>query len=168
MDLANQTELAHNFPIQNRSIFEMDAESFMNEIVDTTIKDFENHPRSRRHAFLACVATFHTIDYIVQSKSSGNRRKSFGKESPEFLLIDRVAHAFKHAKTGSAQSVSPLKVDDVIERPPAVYDTAVRGLSRWDDSVGGTTIRDDHERDILIAVRRAADFLRGQISSSDP
>jgi len=33
----------------------MDAKQYADEIVDPTIEEFENDPRSQRRAFLACV-----------------------------------------------------------------------------------------------------------------
>jgi hypothetical protein len=58
-----------------------EAESYMNEFVDPTISDFERHPTSRRHAFLACLVTFHCIDYLEHPKKSANVRNQFRKES---------------------------------------------------------------------------------------
>ena len=71
----------------------------------------------------------------------------------------------KHVQTGHPQSAhrQPLKVEDVIERPPAIWDKAVWDLSRWGDAVGGVTIKNDHERDLLEIVKRAAEFLRASI-----
>jgi hypothetical protein len=40
-----------------------DLERYLKDIVEPTIKDFKDNPASVRHAFLACVATFHAIDY---------------------------------------------------------------------------------------------------------
>jgi hypothetical protein len=80
-------------------------------------------------------------------------------------MVDRIAHALKHVQTGHPQSAhhQPLKVEDVIERPPAIWDNAVWDLSRWGDAVGGVTIKNDHERDLLEIVKLAAEFLRASI-----
>ena len=43
-----------------------DLEWYLGEIVDPTLKDFEDNPSSRRHAFLACVVAFcHAVDYLA-------------------------------------------------------------------------------------------------------
>jgi hypothetical protein len=76
------------------------AESYMREIVDPTIADFRDHPASRRHAFLACVVTFHCIDYITHPKKPQNLRHQFRKESLDFATVDRVAHACKACEIG--------------------------------------------------------------------
>jgi hypothetical protein len=121
----------------------MDANRYMTEIVEPTISDFEANPTSVRHAFLACVVTFHSIDYLTYPKKSGSRRKSFRKNSPEFATVDRIAHAFKHVHGGDDREAhfQPLKAADVIERPPASWGKAVSGLTRWGDAIGGVTIK---------------------------
>ena len=44
---------------------------YMREIVAPTIEDLAATPSSRRHAFIACVVTFHALDYLA-----GTRRKA--------------------------------------------------------------------------------------------
>ncbi|MGY3618404.1 hypothetical protein [Bradyrhizobium sp. USDA 10063] len=136
-----------------------DAEAYMREIVDPTIADFHAHPTSRRHAFLACVATYHCIDYI--KRPPGNLRKQFRDECPDFGTVDRVAHAFKHTVTDGQK---PLKVTSVFERPPAGAGVAQCGLSRVGDSIGGVEVWNESESDLIGAVTKAAEFLRGEIS----
>ena len=140
----------------------MDAQQYMDEIVDPTITEFETNPASRRHAFLACAVTFHTIDYLVHPKSSGNCRKSFREESADFALVDRVAHAFKHVQSMSPNQ-TPLKVENVLKRPPAVCGEMVAGLSRCGDASGGVTLSGNLDLDLLPVVKSAAEFLRGKI-----
>jgi hypothetical protein len=68
-------------------------------IVEPTVEEFKRNPFSLRHAFLACVAAYHAIDRVTYPKSAGNLRKAWGKESMEFLIVDHVAHDFKHVKS---------------------------------------------------------------------
>jgi hypothetical protein len=42
-----------------------DLKRYLEEIVEPTVKDFEEHPTSVRHTFLACVAVFHGVDYVA-------------------------------------------------------------------------------------------------------
>ena len=137
-----------------------DARSYIDEIVGPTIKDFEQNPTSRRHAFLACVAVFHTIDYIAYPKSSANQRKKFGSESTDFKLVDHVAHAFKHVQNGKPQGTTNT---DIISRPPAFWNQMMWDLSRWDDPTGGVTLNTDRDVDLLDAVKRASSFLHNKI-----
>jgi hypothetical protein len=66
------------------------------DIVEPTFEDFKRNPRSVRHAFLACVAAYHSIDRASHPKIPGNLRKKWRSESLEFLIVDMVAHKFKH------------------------------------------------------------------------
>jgi len=134
----------------------MDANRFITEIVEPTISDFEANPASVRHAFLACVATFHSIDYLTHPKKPAGRRS-------QWWIALRIA--FKHVQSGHDKSahLQPLKAGDVIERPPAKWGKAVWDLSRWDDAIGGVTIKNEHGRDLLEIVKRAAEFVRASI-----
>jgi hypothetical protein len=75
----------------------MDARQYADIVVDPTIAEFESDPRSVRRAFLACVVTFHMIDYITRPTEPSARRKEFGRASPAFATIDRRS-SFTHAE----------------------------------------------------------------------
>jgi len=141
-----------------------DLEQFLDEVVEPTIADFEANPTSRRHAFLACVATFHGVDYLAHPKKPQSLRQKFNEESAEFALVDRVAHAFKHVVSGHEASPHrpPLNAADVIPRPPAFWGTMVWDLSRWDDAVGGVTLDRERDIDLLVALKQTVAFLRAQ------
>jgi hypothetical protein len=77
---------------------------YLDEIVEPTIKDFEAQPTSVRHAFLACAAVFHGIDYLAyHRKRSSALRQRFKSQSPAFKIVDDVAHAFRHVTAGNRQ-----------------------------------------------------------------
>jgi hypothetical protein len=141
-----------------------DLVRYLKEIVTPTVADFEANPTSVRHAFLACVATFHAVDYLAYPRKSPGTRSRFRDQSTDFALVDRIAHAFKHVATGheNARGNPRLTFREVIPRPPAHWGTATWGLSRWGDNVGGVTL--DHERnvDLLTVVKEAVEFLRQQ------
>jgi hypothetical protein len=143
----------------------MDAKRFADEMVDPTIAEFEREPSSRRRAFLACVATFHLIDYIAHpARPKQGLLEAFRRECPAFAAVDRSAHTFKHVTTGHPQSpTQPLAAGQVIERPPAISGQAVWDLSCWDDAAGGVTIAGEHHRDLLADVKEAAAFLRSKL-----
>jgi hypothetical protein len=129
-----------------------DAQTYVEEIVLPTIREFEREPASRRRAFLACVALFHTVDYLAAEPSSlskGNLRKQFRTESADFVIVDRVAHAFKHMNTGDELSPDnkPLHVRAVFSRPPSFSGVMVAGLSYLGDKVGGVEIWNERGRD---------------------
>jgi hypothetical protein len=74
-------------------------ERYLALIVDPTVEEFRRNPFSLRHAYLACVAVYHAIDRVAYPKSTGNLRKVWGEECMEFLIVDHVAHDFKHVKS---------------------------------------------------------------------
>jgi hypothetical protein len=79
--------------------YEADVQAYIDEIVKPTIDDLERSPTSRRPTFLACVALFHTVDYLASRPGSPNKenlRNQFRQENQDFAVVDRVAHAFKH------------------------------------------------------------------------
>jgi hypothetical protein len=137
----------------------VEAEKYLAEIVEPTILDFEQNPTSLRHAFLASVATFHTIDYI------GGSRQIFRNESSHFKNIDRVAHAYKHVQVGKPDDpkTQPLNVDEVIRRSPASIGEFTIGISRIGDPVGGVTLHQDANVDLLESLKEAVNFLRAKL-----
>jgi hypothetical protein len=82
-------------------------EQYLDLIVEPTFKDFERNPSSVRHAFLACVATFHAVDRAAYPSPPGNLRKTWRDESMEFIIVDMVAHHFKHVISGDEKAPTP-------------------------------------------------------------
>jgi hypothetical protein len=138
----------------------MEIKRYFEQIVDPTIADFEANPTSVRHAFLAAVAVFHTIDYL----GTGRFRKKF-REHADFASVDRIAHAFKHVQTGhpADPNLQPLSSEGVIMRPPAAWDSGAWDLSSWDDTTGGVTLDSERAVDMLSAIKGAAQFVRQQV-----
>jgi len=139
------------------------AKEYLDEIVEPTIKDFENNPTSIRHAFLASLAVFHTVDYLAYPKKARSLRERYCKASADFAVVDDVAHAFKHVSVGP-QDNPDLKAGQVISRPAAVWGKAVWGLSMWDDAVGGVTLDCQCGIDLLNTMRSAVNFLRSEVA----
>jgi hypothetical protein len=139
-----------------------DLVRYLDEIVDPTVAEFEAAPTSRRKAFLTCVAIFHAVDYLSHPRKPGNLRKNWRNQSHDFAQIDDVAHAFKHVRSDGR---NPLNASKVISRPPAACGTLAAGLSRIGDAVGGVTLEDAPEVDILDAIRGAVAFLRQQAAA---
>lgn len=138
----------------------IDMLRYLDEIAEPAIKDFEENPTSVRHAFLACVATFHAIDYLAYPRRRpATLRQQFGQRSPEFKIVDEVAHAFKHVVVGD-RAKPRLKAAEVISRPPGFLDEMMLDLSRLDDPYGGVTLDSNRELDLLDVVRGAVKFLR--------
>ena len=142
-----------------------DLEQYLVEIVDPTLRDFEANPVSRRHAFLACVAACHAVDYLAYPNDPRTLRQQFAGRSPEFKIVNDVGHAFKHVVQGRP-SEPRMKQSEVISRPPGNLGVAVFDLSRFDDIVGGVTLDSDRTIDLLQIVRTAVAFLWAQVNAA--
>ncbi|TLU70688.1 hypothetical protein [Lichenicoccus roseus] len=79
-----------------------DLTGYLDLIVEPTFLDFQRNP-DPRHAFLACVAVFHSIDRLPNHK---NLRKQWRDECIEFLVVDMFAHHLKHVKSSDERRVS--------------------------------------------------------------
>jgi hypothetical protein len=51
------------------------ADYYLDTIVEPTVAEYEHDRSSVRKAFLACVATFHTIDYLATASSAAAIRQ---------------------------------------------------------------------------------------------
>jgi hypothetical protein len=72
---------------------------YLELIVEPTFTDFQRNPGSVRHAFLACVATYHAIDRVTYPKKPGNLKKEWRRQSRDFLIVEMVAHRLKHVRS---------------------------------------------------------------------
>ncbi len=137
----------------------MTPDEYMREIVEPTIKDMAANRSSGRHAFIACVVTFHTVDYLAGKRRKAVLRAEYRRQSPAFAAIDRIAHAVKHKQSGNRRS--PLHVEDVRARPSTAVGERAFGTNAFVD-LGGATASNGRA-DVLGLVNAAADFLRNKI-----
>lgn len=138
-----------------------DLRRYLETIVEPTVKDFAERPASVRHAFLACVATYHAIDYVAHPRQARTLRQKWSIESEAFKRVDQVAHAFKHV---IATAHKPnLSAAAVISRPPAFVGVAQCGLSIPGDKTGAVTFQEDRTVNLLGTVHEAVAFLQTQV-----
>jgi hypothetical protein len=137
---------------------------YLEEIVEPTVKEFEENPTSVRRAFLACVAVFHAVDYLAYQKTSkANLRGKLRSQSPDFAIVDKVAHAFKHVVAGDPNNPN-LKANEVISRPGGL---STDGVSFFSVVKGGVVLSNDPNVVVLDTVKRAVDFLRKQAETNN-
>jgi hypothetical protein len=79
---------------------EMTPEEYIREIIGPTIKDLAQNPTSKRHALLACVVTYHMIDYLHGKRRKAVLRGEFRTQSAAFAAVDRIAHGRVGAQPG--------------------------------------------------------------------
>lgn len=95
----------------------MKLADYLELVVEPTFADFSHNPLSGRHAFLACVAAFHSIDHATHPRKPSNLRREWRQQSFEFMVIDMVAHHFKHVQCDAEKQPLPkdaIPISDAI------------------------------------------------------
>jgi hypothetical protein len=139
-----------------------DLARYLDEIVEPTINDFNRNPASIRHAFLACVATFHSVDYLAYNRTSRLRDagkakrlvQRFRKASEDFAVVEDVALAFKHV-VSSGRPEPRVRSENVVRQQGPFSSGFSAGFA-----VQRVTIVDRPDVSLLVAVKRALRFLR--------
>jgi hypothetical protein len=80
---------------------------YLEVIVDPTWDDFHSNRQSPRHAFLTCVAIYHSVDRVAEAegKDASHFRQIWRKESIEFMLVDVIAHHLKHVQSNDERNL---------------------------------------------------------------
>jgi hypothetical protein len=141
-----------------------DLRRYLETIVEPTVKDFAERPASVRHAFLACVATYHAVDYMAHPRKAQTLSKEWGRQSEAFSRVDEVAHALKHVI--STRRKPNLSAGAVTSRPPALAGVAQCGLSIAGDKTGAVTFQEDRTINLLGTVHEAVAFLQTQVEGT--
>ena len=84
-----------------------DLARYVELIVEPTFEDFRKNSTSVRRAFLTCVAIYHAVDRVSYPKKPGNLGKAWGRKSFNFLIVDMIAHHFKHVKSDYEKAPPP-------------------------------------------------------------
>ena len=146
----------------------MDAKTYLQQIIEPTIREYANERPSVRRAYIACVVTYHMIDHWADGERPEGLRAEIRSQCPSFLIVERVAHAFKHVKTGHPENiVKPLTDKDVITRPPATYGTGAWGLSRYGDDFGGVTLDGARHVDLLAELGLVQHYFQQRIAPQE-
>ncbi len=129
-----------------------DLLEYLELIVEPTFADYRTNPRSARHAFLACVAIYHAIDRMSYPKGPGNLKKKWRYLSLEFLIVDMVAHHFKHVRSSDERPISDgpgLPLSSLVFRKSGLN---TRGLDDYMDF-----------HNLYFVIRDAIKFVRQQV-----
>ena len=135
-----------------------DLTSYIDDIVEPTFEDFRRNPGSLRHAYLACIATYHAIDRAAYPKPPGNLRKAWGSESIHFKIVDMVAHKFKHV-IGDEEKRAP-HIKGSIPLASTVFGTGAFGDHALNARALGNGGIDFHN--LFYALKEAIDFVRSK------
>ena len=126
---------------------------YLQVIVDPTFDDFDCNRGSVRHAYLACVSIFHSVDRAAEE--SGKRpavvRQDWCRASLEFKLVDVIAHHFKHVQSSD-------------EKIPATRPGLPIGLALGFDEFGEAL----DLRNLYYVIRDAVRFVHQQAGTIHP
>ncbi len=117
----------------------MTPEEYFQDIVLPTMKEFRDEPRSRRRAYLACIALFHLKDYLNKVGEKGVEERLRDATGDAFDIVRSVCNGAKHVTVNSRHVVAFSAGGDV-ERPPAVAGLLECGLSELGDYEGGRSV----------------------------
>ena len=137
----------------------MNTQEYMTEIVLPTVLEFKANPRSRRHAYLASIVTFHLKDYLSKAGELNIEKSMRDICEDSFNVVRSVCNGAKHKEADSSHKI-PFTSGDDWDRPPAYCGEMVCGLSQLGDVTGGREMGDwdAKRRDIyfsLVAVLKA-------------
>jgi hypothetical protein len=136
-----------------------DLRQYLTDFVEPAIADFERNPASVRHAFMACVVTFHAVDYLAHPRRPAPLRQEWNRLSRAFAIVDDVAHAFKHMKAGNPANPD-LRAKQVVAMPGGFHAAAFDGRAF---DVGSVTLENEPDVNVLAVVQEAAAFIRAQL-----
>lgn len=122
----------------------MTPTEFMDEIAVPTLREFRDERRSRRRAYLACIAVFHLKDHLKKAGEKGIEIAMRAECSVAFDVVRSVCNGSKHLDTDASHVVA-FRAGADTDRPPMIWGEAVWDVSRWDDTVGGREVA--HEGD---------------------
>lgn len=138
-----------------------DLRQYLEDFVEPALADFERNPASVRHAFFACVVTFHSVDYLAHPRKPATLRQQWKRQSRAFAIVDDVAHAFKHVKSGNAANPD-LRAKEVVSMP-AAFDVTAFDAAAF--NVGGVTLETDPTVNVLEVVKEAVSFVRQKLDN---
>jgi hypothetical protein len=132
----------------------MTPEDYIREIVLPTVLEFMEKPRSRRHAYLTCMALFHVKDHLHEAGEVSIEDKMRAATGKAFDVVRAVCNGTKHVATDASHLIQ-FRAGDDFDRPPARSSEMEAGISRLGDPVGGREIGHDPSKraDIYQACR---------------
>lgn len=124
---------------------------YLELIVEPTFADLSQNRQSVRHACLACLAIYHSVDRAAYPDEPYNLAEQWKSESIAFRIVDEVAQNFKH---GTRRWVKRAKETN----PDSLLITHALGL---DGSLEDLELRNLYFqiRDAIIFVRKKAEAI---------
>jgi hypothetical protein len=127
----------------------MTPAEYVNEIVVPTLREFSEERRSRRRAYLACIAAFHIKDHLKEAGIVRPEKAVAAAHKNEWEAVRDVCNGTKHVASGS------FRVGRDWDRPPGLAGVMECGVSQLGDTAGGREITLGNNRmDLYWSVKR--------------
>ncbi|WP_316227706.1 hypothetical protein [Bradyrhizobium sp. SZCCHNR3015] len=139
----------------------MTPADYVTEIVIPTVRESRDNRKSRRHAYLACIVTFHIKDHLEKVGVTGVTQKMRTACPGHFDLVRGVCNGTKHVATNQGH-VIPFAIGGDYYRPPAFAGVMMAGLSMLGDTKGARVVRHNDTKYDLYGSAKAvlAEFKR--------
>jgi hypothetical protein len=109
---------------------------YFRDIVEPTVADFEREPSSVRHAYLACIVTYHFADavlaYTKRKGELGKIRKELAAIAPAFWTVEGIANMAKHVELTNDKLREKPRIEDTHVGPQAAF----KGGVYWNGGIG--------------------------------
>ena len=126
---------------------------YLKTMVDPTVNEFVRNPLSPRHAYIACVVTYHAIDRVTYLKGNDDKIKTeWRKLSPAFAMVEVMTLDLKHVKSKHHRPVP--------NRIPVGF--ALLGSMGFNTHTFNDTGRNESLRNLSFLVQDAVKFLHQQ------
>jgi len=133
----------------------MTPAEYVTEIVVPTVRECRDSRLSRRHAYLACIVTFHIKDHLKKAGVTASIENAMRSACPDdFDVVRAVCNGTKHVETNATHPV-PFTAGEDYDRPPAVLGEMVLGVSMLGDTVGARVLHhQDKNFDLYDSVKK--------------
>jgi hypothetical protein len=118
----------------------MTPAEYVNEIVVPTVRDARDCRQSRRHAYLACIVTFHMKDHLEKAGETDVHQQMQTACPEHFDVVRSVCNGTKHVVLNRGHTI-PFVLGSDYYRPPASAGVMECGVSFVGDTDGGRSIR---------------------------
>jgi hypothetical protein len=92
----------------------MSPEEYVNEIVIPTVAEFKNDLRSRRRAYLACIATHHIKDHLREAGERGVEAKMRQACGDFYEVVRAICNGTKHVIADKSHPISHSKPEMIV------------------------------------------------------
>lgn len=123
----------------------MTPKQYMAEMVLPTLEEYVAETSSRRRAYLACIVTYHMVDYLKAAGIKDPEADMRANCEAAWRLVKGVANGSKHQQSTKQRNQMPFLAGSDQYRPPAVVGELECGFSELGDHEGSIMVPTDDD-----------------------